>query len=688
MTQNQHDRRTILIVDDSPMMIGLLRTVLGQKGYRVLAATDGRKAIERAKAERPDLILLDILMPGMDGYETCRRLREQPETRDTPTIFLSALTETRDKTAGLDLGAVDYVTKPIDAPELLARIRTHLTLNDLRRNLREMNRTLEDKVRERTRELSASNASLKAEIEERRRTEVQLRENKERLKEAQRIARVGHWEIDHVAGAQTWSDETYRIFCVDPGEGATYNTYLDRIHPEDRVRVKADCEDAARNREPFDATFRIIRRDGGIKHIHERRRTDCDAAGKPLRTIGTCQDITERVRMEEENRQLAERLQQTQKLEAVGTLAGGIAHDFNNILAAIIGYTEVSKIRHAEGGDVGASLDSALNACIRARQLVRQIQTFSRQAETEAQPVSVRAIVKEALSFLRASAPADIELRSGIETASGVVLGDATQIHQIMMNLCTNAVHAMKETGGVLDVRLEETTLEGDGREADGGLKAGDYVLLTVGDTGHGIPPETLGRIFDPFFTTKRRGEGTGMGLSILHGIVQEMKGAVTVSSEVGGGTVFKVLLPRYERRARDRSSEAPAVKQGRGRILFVDDEPDIVRSGREILTAFGYDVVSAAGGADALRRFSEAPDAFDLVLTDLSMPKMSGLDLSGRILAIRPDTPVVLCTGFGADVAPETIQAAGARTVIQKPLIAGELSMLLHDLLNPGNVN
>ncbi len=686
MEQNQPDRPTILIVDDSPMMIGLLRTVLGQKGYEVLAATDGHKAIERAKAERPDLILLDILMPGMDGYETCRRLREQPETRDTPTIFLSALTETRDKTAGLDLGAVDYVTKPIDAPELLARIRTHLTLHDLRRSLREMNRTLEDKVRERTRELSATNEALLAEIEEHRRTEARLRENKERLKEAQRIARVGHWEIDHVAGTQAWSDETYRIFCVDPDEGASYETYLDQIHPDDRARVKADHEDAVRNQGSFDATYRIILRDGGIKHVHERCRTDCDAAGHPLGTIGTCQDITERVRMEEENRQLAMRLQHTQKLEAIGVLAGGIAHDFNNILAAIIGYAEVSKIRHAQGGDVSESLDSVLNACIRARQLVRQIQTFSRQAETEVQPVSVRAIVKEALAFLRASAPANIELRSGIETASGVVLGDPTQIHQVMMNLCTNAVHAMKETGGVLDVRLDETTIEGDGSEADGGLKAGDYVLLTVGDTGRGIPPEILGRIFDPFFTTKRRGEGTGMGLSILHGIVEEMKGAVTVSSEVGEGTVFRVLLPRYERRARDRASEAPAVKKGRGRILFVDDEPDILRSAREMLTAFGYDVVSAADGEGALRRFSEDPDAFDLVMTDLSMPGMSGLDLSKRIMAIRPGTPVALCTGFGADVTPETIEAAGVRQMIQKPLIAGELSVLLHDFMNPEN--
>ncbi len=681
---NHHNR--LLVVEDSPMMIGLLRTVLGKHGYDILAATDGQKAVERAKTERPDLILLDILMPGMDGYETCRRLREQPETRETPVIFLSALSETHDKIAGFDLGAVDFVTKPIDFPELLARIRTHLTLHELRGELREMNRTLEDKVRERTRELSASNRALLAEIEERRRTETQLRENKERLKEAQRIARVGHWERDHVAGALTWSDETFRIFCVDPGEGASYETYLDRIHPDDRERVKSEYEDAVRNRKTFDTTFRMVRRDGAVKHIHERCRTDCDDAGKPLRTIGTCQDITERIQMEEENSLLNLRLQQAQKLEAVGTLAGGIAHDFNNILAAIIGYTEISKIRHAEGGDAIGSLDSVLGACIRARNLVRHILTFSRQVETEMQPVSVRPIVKECLAFLEASTPASIELRSRIETASGVVVGDPTQIHQITMNLCTNAVHAMKDAGGVLDVRLDETTLGGNGPEPPPGLERGDYVRLTVSDSGRGIPEEIRGRIFDPFFTTKQRGEGTGMGLSILHGIVEKMGGGVSVASEVGAGTTFRVLLPRYKDGGGESAAGGPAVQTGGGRILFVDDEADIVRSSREMMTGFGYETVAATDGESALRLFAEAPEAFDLVMTDLSMPGMSGLDLSRRILAIRPDTPVLLCTGFSADLTPEAVETAGIRKMIQKPLSAGELSMAIHDVLNPGD--
>jgi CheY-like chemotaxis protein len=686
MANSGNNRKNLLIVDDSPEMIGLVRAVLDRHGYDVRIATDGRKALDRAAAERPDLILLDILMPGMDGYETCRRLREQPETRDTPVIFLSALTETHDKIAGFDLGAVDFVTKPIDFPELLARIGTHLSLHDLRRDLREMNRTLEDKVRERTRDLSASNQALLAEIEERRRTEAQLRENKERLKEAQRIARVGHWERDHLAGALTWSDETFRIFCVDPAEGPSYRTYLDRIHPDDRERVKNDYEDAVRNRKTFDTTFRMVRRDGAVKHLHERCRTDYDADGRPLRSIGTCQDITQHVQMEEENRLLNMRLQQAQKLEAVGTLAGGIAHDFNNILAAIIGYTEISKIRHAEGGNVIGSLDSVLNACTRARNLVRHILTFSRQVETEMQPVSVRPIVKECLAFLKASTPSNIELRSRIETASGVVLGDPTQIHQIMMNLCTNAIHAMKGPGGVLDVCLEETTLDGDDREPPPGLERGDYVRLVVSDTGCGIPEEILGRIFDPFFTTKPRGEGTGMGLSILHGIVEKMGGGVTVSSEVGAGTTFEVLLPLYKDGAGDGAAGGPAIQTGRGRILFVDDEADIVESSREMMGRFGYETVTAENGEGALRLFTEDPDAFDLVMTDLSMPGMSGLDLAKRILAIRPDTPVALCTGYSADLTPEAVEAAGIRKVIQKPMSAAELSVALHDVLGPGD--
>jgi DNA-binding response OmpR family regulator/signal transduction histidine kinase len=676
------DRKTLLVVDDSPEMIGLVRAVLGKHGYDVLIATDGRKALDRAAAERPDLILLDILMPGMDGYETCRRLREQPETRNLPVIFLSALTETHDKIAGFELGAVDFVTKPIDFPELLARIRTHLTLHDLRRELREMNRTLEDKVRERTRDLSASNQALVAEIEERRRTEAQLRENKERLKEAQRIARVGHWERDHVAGTLAWSDETFRIFCVDPEDGPSYRTYLDRIHPDDRERVQTEYEEAVRNRKTFDTTFRMVRRDGAVKHLHERCRTDYDAEGRPLRSIGTCQDITERVQMEEENRLLNMRLQQAQKLEAVGTLAGGIAHDFNNILAAIIGYTEISKIRHAQGGNVIGSLDSVLSASVRARNLVRHILTFSRQVDTEMQPVSVRPIVKECLAFLKASTPANIELRSSIETATGDVLGDPTQIHQITMNLCTNAVHAMKGRGGVLDVRLDEITLDENGRQPTG-PENGDYLRLTVSDSGCGIPEEISGRIFDPFFTTKPRGEGTGMGLSILHGIVQKMGGGVSVSSDVGAGSTFEVLLPKYTGGGGDGEAGGPTIQTGTGRILFVDDEADIVQLSREMLKNFGYEVVTATDGESALRLFSETPDAFDLVMTDLNMPGMSGLALSKQILAIRPGTPVLLCTGFSDDLRPEDIEKAGIRKMIQKPLIAGELSMAIHDALN-----
>ncbi len=681
----QEDKGTLLVADDSPMVTGLMRTVLEKNGYDVVVATDGQEAVELAFRTRPDLILLDILMPEMDGYETCRRLRDRPSTRDTPIIFLSALTDTRDKVAGFDFGAVDYVTKPIVVPELLARVRTHLTLHRLRHGLREMNRTLEDQVRDRTRALSAANRSLKEEIEERRRTEVELRENKERLKEAQRIARVGHWDLDHSSGRLIWSEETRRIFDVGPEEKISYKVFLDRIHPEDRSRVKTAYQNAVRNRTPYDVAFRMVGRDGAIKHVHERCHTDYDAAGNPSRTIGTCQDITERVRMEEENRQLNLQLAQSQKLEAIGTLAGGIAHDFNNILAAIIGYTEVSKLRHEEGGDVGDSLDAVLEACIRARNLVRHILTFSRQVETEVQPVSVRPIVKECLAFLRASAPSTIELRSSIETPSGLVLGDPTQIHQIMMNLCTNAVHAVKETGGTIEVRLDETTVDGDGREPSPGVKAGDYVRLTVVDDGCGIPGEVRGKIFDPFFTTKPRGEGTGMGLSILHGIVERMGGAVTVSSEVGKGTTFQVLLPRYNRGDPDAPNTVPSVIKGRGLILFVDDEMDIVRSGREMMEGFGYTVVTAADGRNALRHFTEDPDLFDLVLTDLDMPGMSGLDLSKQILKIRPDIPVVLCTGLDTDATPEADRADGFPRVIRKPLVAGELSELLHSLLNPG---
>jgi PAS domain S-box-containing protein len=399
---------------------------------------------------------------------------------------------------------------------------------------------------------------------------------------------------------------------------------------------------------------------------------------------GFLEDITERKKAEEEKQKLQVQLSQVQKMESIGTLAGGIAHDFNNILSSVLGFTELAKLKALEGKDIENELDEVLKAGLRARDLVKQILMFSRQAEIRREPLEISPLIKETLKFLRASLPTTIEFRHDLAVSGSQVMADPVQIHQIFMNLCTNAAYAMKEKGGVLDIRLAAVELDDQAELDYKGLKRGRYLRLSVTDTGSGIPKEIINRIFDPFFTTKERGEGTGMGLSVVHGIVKDMGGAISVYSDPGIGTTFNILLPRYEGEAVEAPAPSALVKAGRGRILFVDDEEGVIVSGRGILEQLGYEITSTTNPKEALELFISNPYAFDLVLTDMTMPRMTGLELSERLLKIRPDIPIVLCTGFSLGISPERIRDAGIREMVMKPMVASELSEAVYKALNP----
>jgi two-component system, cell cycle sensor histidine kinase and response regulator CckA len=408
------------------------------------------------------------------------------------------------------------------------------------------------------------------------------------------------------------------------------------------------------------------------------------ATGEFSGMVATFEDITERKALEEERIKLEERLQQSYKMEAIGSLAGGIAHDFNNILSSVFGFAELAKMRHEDGENIGNELDEILKAGVRARDLVKQILTFSRQAGIKREPMVVVPLIKETLKFLRASLPVTIEIRQDFPVSDSMIIADPTQIHQVIMNLCTNAAYAMKEKGGMLDVRLAEVELD-DAAELDyKGLEQGRYLRLSVSDTGSGIQKEIIKRIFDPFFTTKERGEGTGMGLSVVHGIVKEMGGSITVYSDPGIGTTFNILLPLYKGEAVEAHALNTLMKTGRGRILFVDDEEGVIVSGRGILEQLGYEITSTTSPMEALALFTADPDAIDLVLTDLTMPKMTGLELSERLREIRPDIPIVLCTGFSLGISPERIRDAGISEMVMKPMVASELSEAVYKVLNP----
>ncbi|MCK4760784.1 MAG: PAS domain S-box protein [Candidatus Aminicenantes bacterium] len=392
---------------------------------------------------------------------------------------------------------------------------------------------------------------------------------------------------------------------------------------------------------------------------------------------GIIRDISDKKRLEQ-------RLMQSQKMEAIGTLAGGIAHDFNNILGVISGYTELALDDYPDAAAMRGDIEQISAASERAADLVNQILAFSRQGEVERKPLSLDFVLNEALKLLRSSLPATIEIRRETGIKSGVVMADLTQMHQVIMNLCTNAAHAMGEEGGVLAVGLHKIYLDAQAAGKYQDIEAGAYLRLSVGDSGHGIPRAMMKRIFEPFFTTKKKGEGTGMGLSVVHGIVKSHGGDITVYSETGRGATFHVLLPALEEAVQGAAKTEEEIPPGRGeRILFVDDEEGLISAGTLMLQRLGYEVVGKTAPLEALESFRAAAASFDLLLTDLTMPQLTGLELAAEVRKIEPGIPIVFCSGFSASISVEKIEAFAPSTFVMKPIIKRELARALREVLD-----
>ena len=384
-------------------------------------------------------------------------------------------------------------------------------------------------------------------------------------------------------------------------------------------------------------------------------------------------------------KKLETQLQQAQKMEAIGTLAGGIAHDFNNILGGIIGYAELAKMKAPEDSNVIAYLDKMIKSSDRAADLIKQILTLSRQHKQKQRPVQVRHIIKETLSLLRATLPTTIEIRQDLAKNAGVVNADPTQMHQVIMNLTTNAGHAMQENGGVLEVTLANVELDDLSAEKHLDLAAGSYLRLTVSDTGHGMTSEIRERIFDPYFTTKDTGEGTGLGLSVAHGIVKTHGGTITVYSEPGKGTTFHVYLPLILEEEREVKESEEPLPTGSERILFIDDEEVLLEIGSQILEQLRYEVVPEKSSVQALELFRAEPDKFDLVITDMTMPHMTGDKLARELMIIRPNIPVILCTGHSRLVSEEKAEEIGIKAFVMKPLVMRNLAETVRKVLDAG---
>jgi PAS domain S-box-containing protein len=521
-------------------------------------------------------------------------------------------------------------------------------------------------------------ASIGEDITNRERAEEALRESEAQFRQVVESIQEVFWMID---------SDRKKVIYISPGYekiwGRTceslYNepgSWAEAIHPEDRERV---LQAAAQKQErgDYDETYRIRRPDGTVRWVRDRAYAVHDAQGRVRRVVGTAEDITE-------YRSLEEQYRHAQKLEAIGTMAGGIAHDFNNILTSIMCYTELAKYSCDPGSPSAENLEAVLDGAKRAADLVRQILAFGRHQEPKRQRVKLKAVIEEALKLLRAATPATIEFDVVMAADAPAVLADVSQVHQVVMNLGTNAVHAMRERPGRLSVRLSNLWV-GEGLAASRpALRPGSYALLTVTDTGQGIDAATLPRIFEPFFTTKGAGEGTGLGLSTVHGIMRAHDGDIRVHSTPGHGATFELYFPAYMGKEDDEAAGPVRAHRGNGeRILYVDDEQALALLGRKVLERLDYVVECHTSASAALEAFAARPAAYDLVVTDQLMPGMTGTALAQELHAARPDLPIILTTGFTAMLTDEKVRGLGIAKLIMKPLTVESLGACVHEVLS-----
>ena len=533
---------------------------------------------------------------------------------------------------------------------------------------------------------AATIAGLSRQLRQVEAGERALRESEERYALAMEGANEGHWD---------WDLATDRLFLSPKAKlwaGLSTDTAVTTraawlaqtvIYPDDLPRVEAALTDHLEGRTPrYECEYRIRQPDGQWRWMLVRGRCLRDATGKAYRLVGSTSDITGEKEAQAAREHLEAQLRQSQKMEAMGTLAGGIAHDFNNILGAILGYGELAQQQAAAGTAMGRYLDNVMHAAGRAKTLVDRILGFSRSGLGERVPVNVQSVVEETLELLATSLAAGIRLEKALAAGDAAVIGDATQLHQVVMNLCTNALHAM-EGGGVLRVALERLQLSEQRPLARGSVSPGAYVRLVVSDTGTGVAPGVLERMFDPFFTTKGVGEGTGLGLSLVHGIVSELGGAIDVATAAGQGTKFEIWLPLSGEVAKPIVKGLADLPRGHGEtVMSVDDEGALLALARETLEGLGYHPVGFESSSAALQAFRAEPDRFDLILADEAMPDLMGTELAREIRRTHPDVPIILMSGHGGAQLTQKAAAVGVQEVLHKPLQRRDLAESLARVL------
>jgi len=644
----------VLVIDDEESIRNLLSRILEENGHRVWIAGTAQKAIELFTTRPFDVVLLDIFLPDMDGIELLKRFREaRPHTA---IIIITGKPSLDNATAALRLGAFDYLQKPVEREMLLRTVGKagiFKSINDEKQHLEAENRQYQDRLERMVEEKTAA------------------------LRKYERIVSSSHDMLAFVDRDGTYlaANQAYADFVGQPAKkllGLRIRDVFEETLYQDVIKPRLE---RAFQGEKIVYQRPMVLGDGKTHHLDVAYYPHADDNGAVTGAVISLRDITHMKGMEAQ-------LRQSQKMEAIGTLAGGIAHDFNNILSSIIGFSELLIMDSSEKASSRESAEQILSAGHRARDLVKQILAFSRQSKTDRKPLFIHLIAKEALKMLRATLPSSIEIRQKIYPCAAVT-ADPTEIHQVFMNLCTNAAQAMPG-GGRLTVALQNQTIPENLPNGAFHAPPGEYVCLTVSDTGHGMDPETQKRIFDPYFTTKETGEGTGLGLAMVHGIVKEMKGEILGESPPGKGAVFSIYFRTAGEKPAERShpGDIRAISGGTETILFVDDEAPIIKLNQERLSSLGYEVVAFTSSIKALAEFTAAPDRFDLIITDLTMPHMTGTVLAGEIRKIRKEIPILLCTGFSHKVKQPELAALGISGVIFKPVVIREMDRQIRSAL------
>lgn len=652
-------KKKILIVDDNTHLASFLCKKLTDAGHEVITAANTLAAVKALADFSPEIIFSDYYMPNINGDQLCRIIRRMDDVKNAHIVIMSAAA------SELNLNASDIGADAVIAKGSFKEMEEHLLafIEDVNcgRPSQQKNKIGYDGIfpRQLTKEMITKHAYLQALLDS---------------------ISVGIIEVcaDSIVYANATS---LRIFAKTPEQVLSLplpDLFQDTVRAEITALMTSAAEGSLLVSQP--GAEGDQERTLSIRKLPQQSGPDC--------CIFLIDDVTERLRNEKllrdshqyleklvqertsDLRRTHEMLQQSQKLEAVGTMAGGIAHDFNNILSGMIGYIELARLEDVSG-KCKHYIDEALNVSNRAKNLINQLLIFSRPQEHQRKPLLMRLIVKDSIKLLRPIIPSTIRIAQTITDKEVLILGDAVKIQQILINLCSNAHHAMREKGGILDIRLEQETVASDDKPNTIGLASGKYARLTVSDTGNGIDPAIIDRVFDPFFTTKNPGEGTGLGLSVVYGIVRDHGGKIDISSKNGKGTAVSVYLPVIEASASAAESAqiAEPAPRGNERILLIDDESTIVEVVGEMLTSLGYRVTPKNSSMEAIELFRSKPDSFDLVITDMTMPGLRGDELTKELLKIRKDIPIIMCTGFNEMISESLAKEIGIRQFLMKPL-------------------